>query len=128
MGQLSRQHSAIWSPRGALSVALVSLSGLLGTNCGPNCQSTCNRLYQPSECNIQSPGQSTEELLLKCLNECEDGLQVPGEIRAEYTPNEYTPSDDPIIFTNDEEVALWMECIAETSCELISTGYCAPVW
>jgi len=107
---------------------VVSIFGASAINCGPNCQSTCNRIYQPSECGIPSPGQTTEALLLKCLDLCETNLEKPGEVRAEYTPDQYTPSDDPIEFTNAEEVALWMECVNGQACELISDGYCAPIW
>ena len=31
---------------------------VLSAGCGPNCQNTCNKIYQPSECNIQRPGRS----------------------------------------------------------------------
>lgn len=109
------------------------------TACGPDCQSTCNRLYQEGECNIQSAGNQRSDLLDVCLDSCEAALDNPGPVRETYTPYEYTPSNDgDVTFTTDEEAALWMECVAETNCELMGRtqdastgqqgGYCAPVW
>ena len=63
-----------------------------------------------------------------CMEECENALSVVGEARSDYTPNEYTPADKSIIFKNDKEVALWMDCVSNTSCEFLDSGYCAPVW
>jgi hypothetical protein len=110
--------------------ALFLSAALANTGCGSTCQSTCNRLYQEGggACNIQSPGATRTELLSLCMEECEDALEITGEARADYTPNEYTPADKSIIFKNDKEVALWMDCVANTSCEFLDNGYCAPVW
>ena len=108
----------------------LALSGswlLLLTACGPDCQETCNKLYNESECNIQSPGATREELLGRCNTECENSLDVAGEV-GDYNPNEYTPSNESIELGNDKQAAVWMDCIAETSCEFLTDGYCAPVW
>lgn len=118
-------------PRIPLKMTLLTLSAALAsTGCGSTCQSTCNRLYQEGggNCNIQSPGASRSELMSLCMEECENALSVVGEARSDYTPNEYTPADKSIIFKNDKEVALWMDCVANTSCEFLDSGYCAPVW
>lgn len=118
------------SPPAAVAVGAVALllaaGGLSG--CGPNCQSTCNTLYAESECNLQSPGLSREELLRTCESECESALTKSGEIRPEYKPDEDTPSDKSVELTTDKEAALWMDCVAETACDLLDEGYCAPVW
>lgn len=120
----------------AFGLILLGLSASL-VGCGPDCESTCNTLYQEAECNLQSAGYQRSELLLQCNDECEKALQNPGDVRPGYDPYEYTPtSDDQVTFTNDSEVALWMECVAETSCDLMGVnannegtpGYCAPVW
>ena len=110
--------------------ALALSAALLGTGCGATCQSTCNRLYQEAggSCNIQSPGAKQVELLTLCMDECEDALAIAGEARSDYTPDKYTPSDKSIVFKNDKEVALWMDCVANTSCDFLDSGYCAPVW
>jgi hypothetical protein len=105
---------------------LLAAGGLSG--CGPNCQSTCTTLYAESECNLQSPGLSREELLRTCESECESALTKSGEIRPEYKPDEDTPSDKSVELTSDKEAALWMDCVAETACDLLDEGYCAPVW
>ena len=116
-------HTAAFWAAGALALAATGLSG-----CGPNCQSTCTTLYAESECNLQSPGQSREDLLRTCEQECEAALTKSGDIRPEYKPNEDTPSDKSVELTSDKEAALWMDCVAETACELLDEGYCAPIW
>lgn len=116
--------------RAALVTGALALSGTglaLLSGCGPDCQSTCNRLYNESECNIQSPGATREELLGRCNTECGNALDVPGEV-GDYNPNEYTPSNENIELENDKRAAVWMDCVAATSCEFLNDGYCAPVW
>ncbi len=95
-----------------------------------NCQEACNHLYLEGECNIVKVGNdSREERIGDCVAECEGALDTPGEVRDDYNPYEYTPANESesVRFTNDAEVALWMECVATTSCELINNGYCAPL-
>jgi hypothetical protein len=108
--------------------ALALLFAALGGCKGPNCQDACLKLYGESECNIQRVGdESRDERISDCLTECEAALLKPGEIREEFNPEEYTPSDEPVEITNDQEAALWMECVEKTACELIDNGYCAPL-
>lgn len=106
--------------------------------CGPDCQSTCNKLYQTEQCGIVSPGQTQSELLSTCLDSCESALGTPGEV-GDYDPNEYTPASVSVELQNDKQAAVWMDCVAETSCCLLGAGnecssdnatpgYCAPVW
>lgn len=97
------------------------------TGCGPNCQSTCEKLYIESECNIQRPGRTTDELLQRCSNECEGALEQPGEI-GDYDPYDNSGSGSSITLDNEMQAAVWMECVAESACEKIDDGYCAPVW
>ena len=110
--------------------ALFLSTALAGTGCGPTCQSTCNRLYQEGggDCSIPSAGLARSELMSLCMDECENALAIPGDARSDYQPDVYTPADKSIIFKNDKEVALWMDCVENTSCELLEDGYCAPVW
>jgi len=61
------------------------------------------------------------------MDECESALKIPGEV-GNYTPNEYTPASEPVTLENDHQAAVWMDCVAETSCEFLDGGYCAPVW
>ncbi len=108
---------------GAVLVAV----GALAAGCGPDCQSTCNRLYQTEQCNIQSPGSTQGELLSTCSEACESALEQPGEV-GDYTPNEYTPKSEATVLQNDKQAAIWMDCVATTDCSFLETGYCAPVW
>lgn len=110
---------------------LAALAGLLAlaattTGCGPDCYSTCNKLYQ-EECNFKSPGQSPSELLDTCVESCQSALETPGEV-GDYNPYDKQPGDAAIVLENDRQAALWMDCIAETACEKLDEGYCAPVW
>ena len=100
--------------------------------CGPDCQTTCEKLYsQGGECKFTSPGDSTGEKSFAVCNEsCEEAIMRPGDA-GDYNPNEKTPSSQSISLENDQQAAMWMDCIEEKSCELIkSTGgrFCAPIW
>lgn len=113
------------------SHALASATGLLAvalatSGCGPDCYSTCSKLYQ-EECNFESPGQTQSELLDTCVETCQSALITPGDV-GEYNPYEKQPGDAAITIENDRQAALWMDCIAETACEKLEEGYCAPVW
>ena len=67
--------------RGVLAPVVALAGALLLSGCGPDCQSTCNKLFQETECNLQRPGQSRDDLLRSCNDACADGLETPGEIR-----------------------------------------------
>ena len=111
-----------------LRVLVIAAVPLTAVGCGPTCQSTCNRLYQESECGIQAVGDdSVADLTSRCMDECENALEIPGEV-GDYTPDEYTPSSETVTLQNDKQAALWMDCVSETACEYLEEGYCAPVW
>jgi hypothetical protein len=109
-----------------LSAVLVGLS-TVAVGCGPDCQSSCSRLYQSEQCNIQSPGSDQSELLRTCEDACEYALGRSGEV-GDYNPTEYTPASVSVTLQNDKQAAVWMDCVADTSCEFLESGYCAPVW
>jgi hypothetical protein len=117
-----------------IAVSFVAVTTTLAlTACGPNCQSTCNRLYSSGsnsdgveDCSISRPGRSDTDLIDTCLTECEQALSEPGEIGA-YDPFVQQGSNTSIELENERQAALWMECIEEQSCQRLSEGYCAPV-
>ena len=114
----------------AVGISTLALVAQLAVGCGPNCQSTCNRLYVEEECNIQRPGYEGEkvgELIQQCMDLCEGALEVPGELEG-YNPDDRVGSSDSIDLENEKQAAVWMDCIAETSCEDLNQGYCAPIW
>jgi hypothetical protein len=112
---------------------LAGLAGLMSVGCGPNCQSTCNRLYSNGDdygipdCSIERGGTLTERLISDCLTACNDALANTGEV-GDYRPDERHGSSTSIILENELQAAMWMDCIAETSCEDLESGYCAPIW
>ncbi len=114
-----------------VALALAGAAALALTGCGPTCQSTCNRLYSTSgeSCGdiLQRPGTSASQLLDTCIDACNDALQTPGEVDG-YNPNERTNLSNENLLTNDKRAALWMDCVADTSCESLKDGYCKPVW
>ena len=113
--------------RSGLGLVAVASVGLAASGCGPDCQSTCNRLFSQNECDIQRPGAKREVLLSTCEERCELALTKPGEADPDYNPADKMPpsleSESSIVET-DEEAAMWMDCVAETSCELLDEGYC----
>ena len=110
-----------------LATVVVSLSA-----CGPDCQTSCEKLYsQGGECKFTSPGDPTgEKSFAVCLDACEEAMAIPGSA-GDYNPNEKTPSSQSITLENDQQAAMWMDCVQEKSCELIKTTggrFCAPIW
>ncbi|MEC8277996.1 MAG: hypothetical protein VXZ96_05740 [Myxococcota bacterium] len=98
--------------------------------CGPDCQSTCNRLYlDPGAggCGIERPGTTIDDRLTRCMEECEYAMDRPGDAGS-YNPNEQIPRSETVELENDEMAALWMDCIEETACENLEQNYCAPIW
>jgi hypothetical protein len=113
-----------------LRLTLTVLSGaavMALAGCGPNCQNTCNKLYQPSECNVERPGRSADQLINTCRDTCEDALNNPGEL-GDYNPSQQRGSSTDYDLVTDRQAAAWMDCVAETSCDLFEKGYCPPVW
>ena len=101
--------------------------GLLAVGCGPDCQNSCNKLYQESQCGIERPGTTLNERLSYCMEECEGALEVPGDQGA-YDPNDQRPRSETPQLENDEQAAAWMDCVDKTACENLEKNYCAPVW
>ncbi len=108
---------------------LASALGLvtLATACGPTCQSTCDRLYLESSCNIQRAGRTLDELIGYCMGECEAALNEPGEL-GDYDPYERSGSGVSVTLGNEKQAAVWMECVAAQDCSRLEDGYCAPIW
>jgi len=111
-------------------IALLA-AALLLPGCGPTCQSTCNRLYNTTgdNCAIEKPGESQSDLTGQCMDTCTDALAVAGEVDG-YDPNERQHSGQSAsdLLSNEKRAALWMDCVAETSCYDLGDGFCAPVW
>ena len=109
---------------GLAASAALSLSAV---GCGPDCQSTCTKLYSQNECDIQRPGVEREELIGTCEERCELALTKPGEADPDYNPAEKMPpsvDNESSVVETDEEAAMWMDCVGETACELLDEGYC----
>ena len=111
-----------------LGIAMMSM----GAGCGPDCQTTCEKLYaKGGECKFTDAGDTTgEEKYQYCLETCNEAIANPGEA-GDYDPNVKTPSSESITLENDQQAAMWMDCIEEKSCELLKTSggrFCAPIW
>ena len=105
--------------------SIIPLSQLLA--CGPDCQSTCNRLYQKDQCSLPTTGSSVDEKVKYCLSECNSALETPGT-QGEYNPNNETSSSERPELTNDQQAAAWMDCIDNTACQNLESNFCAPIW
>ena len=105
--------------------SIFSFSQLIA--CGPDCQSTCNRIYEPSQCGIERPGQTLQDVTSRCMEECNSGLSKPGPA-GDYNPNDQVPRSETPTLKTDQQTALWMDCVANTACENLEKNYCAPIW
>lgn len=92
-----------------------------------DCSATCDRLYDEEACNIQRPGRDQQGLIDLCLDECREADRQLGDV-GDYDPFERSESNVAVELENSAQVALWAQCVEETSCDDISDGLCAPVW
>ena len=114
-----------------LLLTLLASTGYL-TACGPDCQSTCEKLYSKGgECKFTSAGDPDgQKNFSRCMETCQDAVLVPGDA-GDYNPYEKTPSSQSVELNNDQQAAMWMDCVEEKSCELLKTSggrFCAPIW
>jgi hypothetical protein len=120
---------------------------LLLTSCGApakNCQSTCRKLYDETECAIQLAGVTTDDAIDFCEAECEEALLQTGDLCVElngeqdcYEPTQKYPASDPPALINEKRAAAWMDCIWDRApgvgpskgCADLdpSVGYCQPI-
>lgn len=101
-------------------------AGTLLQGCGPTCQSTCQRLYAPNECNVPIPGvPDWTDSYKDCVDMCKPALGIPGEL-GDYDPDEQRSGSATVSIDNERQAAAWMDCVAETDCERINEGYCEP--
>lgn len=109
--------AALTAPRALRAILLAPLLTVVGTGCGPDCYSACAKLYQ-EECNISAPGQTQDDLLSECVDECQAALKTPGEVGS-FDPLRPQSSSNAIEIENDRQAAVWMDCVDQTSCENI---------
>ena len=109
-----------------LRVTLAALGAAFLVGCGPNCQSTCERIYDPGECGIGVPGEAWQRSVARCVSNCDYALDHPGEV-GDYNPFEANTSGASIELTNEKQAAMWMDCVDQTACEDMRHGICAPI-
>jgi hypothetical protein len=107
--------------------ALVMAAALFA-GCDKNCQETCSKIYDGSECGIQPGGQQASELQRECVSRCTAALQNTGPM-GDYDPNTPRDPQDPKTITNEKQAAAWMDCVAARSCDDLepAIGYCEPI-
>lgn len=108
------------------AIVLFSLGG-----CGPDCRSSCEKLYGDAaeECDINvasaSGEQGADELIRECTAYCEDAMSKAGELGS-YDPNNTKGDMESVSLDNEVQAAAWMECVDQTACEELKSGYCPP--
>lgn len=112
------------------SLLLLVPVALFATGCGPDCQSSCDKLFgdAPGQCDLASglPGVDPQNLRADCLSHCNGAMARNGEVSGDFNPDERSSGADEVTLDNEKEAALWMDCVADSSCENLNEGYCAP--
>ncbi|MBW2255926.1 MAG: hypothetical protein JRI25_15190 [Deltaproteobacteria bacterium] len=113
--------------RAVISLGL-GMGVLLSSGCGPNCQSTCQQIFDETQpnCGIRIPGRDSAESISDCISACEGALQYPGDV-GDYNPFEPNVTGSSVNLDNEKQAAIWMECVEQTACEDIADGFCAPI-
>ena len=110
----------------------IFLFGFFLTGCSEKCRSSCDKLYDETECGLQRPGTSQDVLKDACIEYCTEAMRTGGELN-DYDPYSRQNSTSAVTLDNRTQAALWMECVEENSCERLDYrsaqgGYCQPVW
>ena len=101
----------------------------LSSGCEENCQSTCGRIYNQSECGISVSGVPVKTLRDSCVTECETALKNAGEMGS-YNPRNRANPIDPPELENERQAAAWMDCVWSVECvdlEPSGGGMCPPI-
>ena len=97
---------------------------ILGVGCGPDCQSTCSKIYQ-SECGIERPGASQPKLVQECMGYCEDALSKPGKMEIMIPNKNYHHLKNPNWKMINKQLCGWN---VEQTAGNLEKHYCAPIW
>jgi hypothetical protein len=111
------------------SLVLCGLLAALGVGCDQNCQSTCGRVYDASECGVTVSGVSSNRLRDDCVEACEEALLKTGEMGT-YNPYQRANPVNPPELRNERQAAEWMNCVWSSECTEIEPsegGLCAPI-
>jgi hypothetical protein len=115
-----------------MAQALVLSSALWASACGPNCQQTCNHIFDGSGCGLEQPGTTAADQIGRCVEECEGALQQAGTVGS-YNPTEPNYTGKDVDLANEQQAAAWMDCVwfytpdsTKDQCESLEQGYCAP--
>ena len=107
-----------------------AIAAVLLVGCGYDCQSTCLRIYDPSECDVSAKigGATDQELTRQCVQECEYALQQVGPMGS-YDPR---TQRNPLVnetLKNERQAAEWMDCVWEAECSQLdpASGICHPI-
>ena len=100
---------------------------------GPDCLSTCERLYRAgtdkngnAQCNL-GEGRAGGDQFDRCLEECNFAMETTGDIGS-YNPQKKLEGEDIPDLENDQQAAAWMDCVLDASCVNLNKNVCAPVW
>ena len=95
--------------------------------CGYNCQSTCFRIYDPSECAVVIAGVQSSERIRDCITECENALDAVGPMGT-YDPNSAGGTSRHVL-QNERQAAEWMDCVWAAECTELDpvAGVCHPI-
>lgn len=108
---------------------LLVAAAALVAGCDKNCQSTCHRVYSPSECNVVVPGVTADSMEKQCNAECEEALTQAGEM-GDYNPYNQRDPTENFQLQNEKQAAEWMDCVWKAECEDLDPregGVCYPI-
>lgn len=117
-------------------LAMVGSSVLVG--CGPECRSTCERVYDDAQCGVTIAGADEGELIDDCERICNNALQVPGPA-VDPSDRRFNPGAQVISssaedreLANENEAGAWIDCVwtfNDAECpDKLDDQYCISVF
>jgi hypothetical protein len=105
---------------------IVAALAVAVAGCDKNCQNSCQKIFDATECGLNPGGQSEEDWEQSCMEECEAALENAGSMGV-YDPYVGDRTDQPDELTNERTAAAWMECVADVECADLERGVCHPI-
>ena len=113
--------------------ALILLTAALSACESADCLSSCEKIWggQSDQCNIQDESilsdADRQAQINGCKSSCQTALMRYGDLGG-YEPNQKRAQSEVVCLENEQQAAVWIDCVAATACADLEANYCAPVY
>ena len=98
-----------------------------------DCLTSCQKIWgdQSGQCNLQDESilsdADRQDQINSCKSSCQTALARYGDLGG-YEPNQKRQQSDTVCLENEQQAAVWIDCVTATACEDLQSNWCAPVY